>query len=248
MHLLFKEFSNNHEIAVYDTTELYGEKGNFRVLEFSNEAIQGAMDLNNPERIVFEYPRAIIHLMEFNDSSFEDVFVIGHGIGTIAGHFSEKRFKVAELDGKIVELSKRCFGYLMDNVVIGDGRCILENETSHVYDYIILDAFTDKGTPRHLTSKEFFSMTGEKLDSEGSIIMNLMGKGENDKLLNAIHTTLSEEYAYTKSFFLPSEGAGDIRNIIIIGRNKPIGFQARNMAGFREIRLGKGHIILDNHP
>jgi spermidine synthase len=248
LHVRFKEFSNNHEITVYDTTELYGEKGKFRVMQFSDQAIQGAMDLNNPERIVFEYPRAIIHLMEFNDPSFEDVFVIGHGIGTIAGHFSEKRFKVVELDDKVVEFSKRCFGYHKDNVIVGDGRHILGREEPHAYDYIILDAFTDKGTPSHLTSKEFFKITREKLDSRGSIIMNLMGKGENDKLINAIHTTLSEEYAYTKSFSLLSEGATDIKNIIIIGGNKPIGFQIRNMAGFTEIELGEGHIIMDRDP
>lgn len=246
MHLLFKESSNNHEITVYDTTELYGEKGKFRVMQFSNSAIQGAIDLNNLERIVFEYPRAVIHLMEFNDPSFEDVFVIGHGIGTIAGHFSEKRFKVAELDDNVVELSKRYFGYRKDNVIVGDGRHILESEEAHAYDYIILDAFTDKGTPWHLTSKEFFRITREKLDSQGSIIINLIGKGDNDKLINAIHTTLSEEYAYTKSFSLPSEGVTDIQNIIIIGRNKPIVFQTRNMAGFTEIELEQGHIIMDS--
>jgi spermidine synthase len=122
LHLLFKAVSNNYEITVYDTTELYGEKGKFRVMQFSKEALQGALDLNNPERIVFEYPRAMIHLMEFNDPSFNDVFVIGHGIGTIAGYFSEKRFKVAELDDKVVELSKLCFGYRKDNVIVGDGR------------------------------------------------------------------------------------------------------------------------------
>jgi spermidine synthase len=76
--------------------------------------------------------------------------------------------------------------------------------------------------------------------------MNLIGKGDNDKLINAIHTTLSEEYAYTKSFSLPSEGIRDIQNTIIIGSNKPIGFQARNMAGFTEIELGHGHIIMDS--
>jgi spermidine synthase len=248
MYLLFKEYSNNHEISVYDTTELYGEKGKFRVMQFSNKAIQGAMDLNNPERVVFEYPRAIIHLMEINDPSFEDVFVIGHGIGTIAGHYSEKRFKVAELDYTVVELSKRYFGYCKDNVIIGDGRHILGSEAPHVYDYIILDAFTFKGTPRHLTSREFFRITREKLDSQGSIIMNLIGRGETDKIINAIHSTLREEYAYTKSFSLPSEGVTDIKNIIIIGRNKPIGAQIRNMAGFTEIELGQGHIIMDSDP
>jgi spermidine synthase len=246
LHLLFNEFSDNHEITVYDTTELYGEKGKFRVMQFSNKAIQGAIDLNHPERIVFEYPRAIIHLMEFNDPSFEDVFVIGHGIGTIAGHFSEKRFKVAEIDNKVVELSKLYFGYSKDNVIVGDGRHILGSEEPHAYDYIILDAFTGKGTPKHLTSKEFFKVTREKLDSQGSIILNLIGRGESDKHINAIQKTLSQAYAYTKSFSLPSAGVSDIQNIIIIGRNKPIVFQLRHMAGFTEIELGQGHIIMDS--
>lgn len=247
MHLLYTDLSENHEITVLDTTELYGEKGKFRVMQFSNEAVQGAMDLNNPQRILFEYPRAIIHLMELNDPSFEDVFVIGHGIGTIASHFSEKRFKIAELDEQVVELSKRYFGYSQDNVIVGDGRQILENEERDAYDYIILDAFTDKGTPQHLISKDFFRITTEKLDSQGSIIMNLIGKSDNDKLINAIYTTLSEEYAYIKSFSLPAEGVTDIQNIIIIGRNIPITFQARHMAGFNEIELRVGHVIMDNN-
>jgi spermidine synthase len=246
LYILAKDFSNHHEISVYDTTELYGEKGNFRVMQFSNKAIQGAMDLNNPERIVFEYPRAMIHLMEVNEPSFEDVFVIGHGIGTISSHFSEKRFKVAELNDKVLELSKRFFGYCKDNVIVGDGRHILASQEPYAYNYIIVDAFTDKGTPQHLTSKEFFRITREKLDSQGSIILNLIGKGDNDKLINAIYTTLSEEYAYTKAFSLPSEGITDIKNIIIIGRNKPIRFRTRHMAGFIEIELGLGHIIIDS--
>ncbi|QGQ95603.1 spermidine synthase [Paenibacillus psychroresistens] len=247
MDFLFKEFSDNHEISVYDTAELFGEKGNFRVLQFSKRAIQGALDLSNPQRIVFEYPRAIIHLMEFNNSSFQDVFVIGHGIGTISGHYTEQRFKVAELDNTVVELSKQYFGYRKDDVIVGDGRQILENEAPQAYDYIILDAFTEKGTPIHLTSREFFRITRKKLNPQGAIILNLIGRGGNDKLLNAIHTTLREEYSYTKSFSLPSEGVTDIKNIIYIGSNRPIGMQDRHMAGFVEIKLGEGHIIRDNN-
>ncbi|MGF7048434.1 spermidine synthase [Paenibacillus sp. DS2015] len=245
MHLLFKEFSNNHEITVYDTDELYGEKGNFRVLQFSHAAIQGALDLNLPERIVFEYPRAIIHLMAFNDPLFEDAFIIGHGIGTIAGHFADKRFKIAELDNRVVELSKQYFGYSKDNVIIGDGRHILSNEEPHTYDYIILDAFTAKGTPRQFISKEFFKMTCEKLNSDGAILMNLMGRGQHDKLIKAIYTTVSKEYTYTKLFLLPSDGGNDILNIIIMSSHKPIHYQARHMVGFIEFELTEGHMIVD---
>ncbi|KTD85170.1 spermidine synthase [Paenibacillus etheri] len=245
LHSELQRNSDNHEITVYDTTELYGEKGSFRVMQFSNNATQGAMDLNDPERILFEYPRAIIHLMEFNAPSFEDAFLIGHGIGTIAGHFLDKNFKVAELDSEVVELSRRYFGYTQDNVVIGDGRQLLEGEEPQKYDYIILDAFTAAGTPRHLISSEFFSIVYSKLNAEGYLLMNLMGKGENDPHINAIHTTLAEEFTYIKSFSLPSDGAADIKNIIIIGGFKPIRFQARHMAGFNEIQLGQGYLIRD---
>jgi spermidine synthase len=248
LHLLAKEFSMNHEITVYDANQLYGEKGKFRCLQFSDDAVQGAIDLNDPKRIVLEYPRAMIHLMEFNHPSFENVFVIGHGIGTIAGHYSEKRFTVAEIDEKVVELSKSFFGYDKDNVVVGDGRQILRNEDRNAFDYIILDAFTKKGTPFHFTTMDFFKMTKEKLALRGSIIMNLMGKTKNDKLINAIHTTLRETYAYTKAFSLPGEGVADIRNIIVIGSNKTIDFQARDMAGFYEIELEQGHIIMESDP
>ncbi|CQR52813.1 spermidine synthase [Paenibacillus riograndensis] len=234
-----------HGIQVYDTTELYGETGRFRVLQFSGDAIQGALDLDHPRRVVFEYPRAMIHLMEAGEPFFEDVFVIGHGIGTIAGYFAEKRFKIAEVSAEVVELSRQHFGYSQDNVIVGDGRSILEGEPEHCYDYILLDAFTADGTPRHLISSGFFALARSRLNSRGSIIMNLMGRSEKDRLMGAIHTTLSEAFPYIKAFALPSEGTADIRNIIIMGSGRPIRYQARQMAGFVEITLGQGHVIRD---
>lgn len=249
MQIRFREFSHHHGITVYDTTELYGEKGHFRVLEFDNDAIQGAVDLDDPDRILFEYPRAMIHLMEFNNPGFEDVFVIGHGIGTIAGHYPEKRFKAAELDEKVVELSRSWFGYQKDNVIVGDGRRILMGEKANAYDYLILDAFTEKGTPRQLISGEFFRLAEEKLDAGGSVIMNLIGRGEQDKLVGAVHSTLRAVFAHTKAFTLQSKsGSGGIRNIIIMGSGRPIGFQARHMAGFAEFEPPEGYIIADIEP
>ncbi|MCD9025327.1 spermidine synthase [Cohnella silvisoli] len=233
---------------VYDAAQLYGEMGKYRCMQFADDAIQGAIDLKDPKRIVLKYQRAIIHLMEFNDPSFDNVFVIGHGIGTIANHYPDKRFTVAEIDERVVELSKRFFGYRKDNVVVGDGREILRKEQSKAFHYIILDAFTNRGTPLHLTSLEFFEMTLDKLDSRGAIIMNLMGKPKNDRLINAIHTTLRETYAYIMAFSLPATDEIDIRNIIVMGSNKTIDFQARDMAGFYEIELEQGHLIMDSDP
>lgn len=203
------------------------------------------MDLDHPRRVIFEYPRAMIHLMEAGNPYFEHVFLIGHGIGTIAGYFAEKQFTVAEVNTKVVEYSRTRFGYTQDNILIGDGRSLLEAAPDQGHDYILLDAFTAAGTPPHFTTLEFFRLTRAKLNRHGQIIMNLMGRSGNDRFISAIHTTLREVYPYTRSFALPAEGAADLRNIILVGSNRPIPCQSRHMAGFREITPGPGYVIRD---
>lgn len=243
MQLKHKAQSRHNDIAVYDTDELYGEKGRFRVLQFSDGAIQGAADLNRPERIVFEYPRALLHLMEANNPGYEDIFLIGHGIGTLAGHMPGRRLKTAELDEAVEEVSRRFFGYEGDPVAVGDGRDVLRREPDGAYDYVVLDAFGERGTPRHLVSAPFFTLAKDKLHPGGSVLMNLFGRGGSDPLINAIHTTLSGRFPYTKAFLLPSGHARDVRNWILAGSGKPILFQARQMAGFAEAELEPGYTI-----
>ncbi|WP_419875313.1 spermidine synthase [Candidatus Pristimantibacillus sp. PTI5] len=245
MQLLVKATSGSQEISVYEANQLYGEIGKYRFLQFSDHAIQGAIDLKNPKRIVLEYPRAIMHLMERNDSVFENVFMIGHGIGTIPGNYPDKRFIVAEIDETVVGLSRAYFHYQLDNVRIGDGRRLLCEQERSGFDYIILDAFTEAGTPYHLTTLGFFEMAKQKLDAQGSMILNLMGKVKNDKIMNAIYSTLGEAFAYVKAFSLPAEHNADIRNIIIVASCRPIRFESKAMAGFNEIQLEEGHILMD---
>lgn len=247
MYQLAKEYSKYQEITVYEANQLYGRTGRYRFLQFSEHAVQGAIDMKDPKRIVLEYPRAIIHLMEVNEPCFEHVFMIGHGIGTIASHYPNKQFRIAEIDEKVLELSRMYFEYFKDNVVIGDGFELLKNEESNTYDYIILDAFTEAGTPHHLTSLQFFRMTRDKLNVRGSMILNLSGKTNNDHFINAIYTTLKEIYIYTRAFSLPGGDASDIRNIIVIASNRMIEAELRSMAGFIEIELGQGHIIMDDY-
>ncbi|REE80187.1 spermidine synthase [Paenibacillus taihuensis] len=245
MQILFSEVTGQHEITVYDTSELSGERGRFRVLQFAENAMQGAMDLDNPERILFEYPRAMIHLMTSNNPSYVNVFLIGHGIGTIARSCPGVRFTTAELDGQVVQLSKELFGCRDDNVRIGDGRAILEEQPDHAFDYILLDAFTAKGTPKHLTSRAFFELTAAKLAEGGAVILNVMGKGGQDTVTTAVHSTLQAIFAYTRVFALPSANMPELRNIIMVGSEQPIRFQESRMAGFSPIELERGYIIED---
>ncbi|MGO4529254.1 spermidine synthase [Paenibacillus sp. 2TAF8] len=242
MRVLYRNKSEQHELTVYETKRLYGEKGHFRVLQFSNDAVQGAMDLEEPSRIVLEYPRAMLHLMEQNDPHFNRVFVVGQGIGTIPSYLSDRQVKVAELDAEVVEISQHFFGYKGSPVLIGDGRELLEREQAGTYDYIVIDAFTAAGTPEQFTNRSFFSMVKDKLDAEGAVLLNVFGRSGNDQLVNALYTTLGTEFPYTRAFALPAE-PNVIQNRILMGSHRPIDVQMRYMAGFVEQNLKAGYII-----
>lgn len=232
--------------VVGDVNELYGEKGNYRVLQFSDAAVQGALDLDDPQRMVFEYTRAIVHLLAHNHPQLERVFQIGHGIGTIARHCRGARFKTAELDSRIVQASERFFGSAGEAIAIGDGRRILESEEAGVYDAIVVDAFTDSGVPRHLTTDRFFATAADKLDDGGMIILNVTGRGPGDRSMGALHATMRETFARVSAFMLPSDRANEARNILLVGQNRRIEYRARDMAGFIPFEPVAGYVITED--
>ncbi len=233
------------KLMVYEASHFEGEPGRVRVLAFSDGAAQGVMDMGNPERIVFEYPRAILHLMEMYIPDYNDVYVIGLGIGTIPARLQDKRVKVAEIDPRVKEASRRYFGYSQTNVEVGDGRRLLEKEPNLAYDFVVLDAFTEKDTPLHLLSEPFFMLCKDKLNERGALIMNLFGRGPSDNLIRAIHSTLKSVFSYTTCFELPQTGAADPRNILLMGARQPITFREKEMAGFVAFKPEAGYVIQD---
>ncbi|WP_027086943.1 spermidine synthase [Cohnella panacarvi] len=248
MQLLAKTAGRFNEIRIYESSELYGKTGRYRLMGFEDGAVQGAMDLRDPRRVVLEYQQAVVHLMDSHVPSFEDAFVIGHGIGTIAAHYPNKRFVVAEIDDEVVELSKQYFGCRTDHVIIGDGRRILEEQPPRSFDYVILDAFTPNGTPWHLLTLQFFETAMDKLRPAGAAILNLTGKRRNDRLISAIYATLCETCEHVSAYYLPVVGAGDsdAGNVIIAGGHRPIEARQKRMAGFTEIDIERGHRLRDN--
>jgi spermidine synthase len=243
--LLFNQQTAFHNISVYDTEELDGKRGRFRILQFGTEASQGALDLNQPDRILFEYPRAILHLMEFHNPDFGHVFAIGHGIGTIAAACPGRRFLTAELDPLVVQLSREYFGCQQQDILIGDGRQLLQEQDPGSFDYLILDAFTAEGTPAHLVSQEMFELASSRLHEGGMLLMNVTGRPGYDRRLGAIFTTLGQSFSHVIAFSLPPQSQGDRLNVILAASMKPILYQGRQMAGFQEIQLPPGYVIRD---
>src|SRR5690606_18087873 len=142
-----------------------------------------------PSRVVLEYPRAMMHLMERNIPAFDRAFMIGHGIGTIASRYPENVITIAEIDERVAAVSRQYFHYPHNNTVIGDGREWLAKQETDMLDFVIVDAFTHTGTPRHLTTLEFFRLAKERLHNRGILLLNLAGKLRQDWRASSIYTT-----------------------------------------------------------
>ncbi|WP_334076904.1 fused MFS/spermidine synthase [Paenibacillus sanfengchensis] len=246
MRVLYEDCGEDGStLVVYEISHYEGERGRFRVLAFSDGAAQGVMDLDHPDRIVFEYPRAMLHLMETHIPDFSEAYIIGLGIGTLPARLRDKRVKVAEIDPRVKEVSRRYFGYPQTNVDVGDGRSLLEKEPNLAHDFVVLDAFTEKDTPLHLLSESFFRLCGDKLNERGALLMNLFGRGGGDALIRAAHTTLRTVFPHACCFELPQTGAADKRNILLMGAWQPIHFREKEMAGFIAFQPEEGYIIQD---
>jgi spermidine synthase len=243
--LLLYQRSRYSEISVYETDELYGERGAFRVLQFASEAVQGALDMNRPERIILEYPRAMLYLLQHHVPEPGRVFIIGQGAGTIANHLNGSNVIVAEIDPLVAEISRLYFDYKGEPVKIGDGRFLLEKEKPGSFDGIIVDAFSEQGTPSHLTSIGFFRLAAERLDREGLLLLNVFGRGAEDAWVAALTTTLREVMEDVRVFSLPADQPHEPRNMMIAGSRKPIRYQVQGMAGFVEVEPRAGYIIHD---
>lgn len=119
-------------------------------------------------------------------------------------------------------------------------------EPSGAYDFVVVDAFTEKDAPpAHLLAESFFQQCGDKLNERGGLIMNVFGRGSSDQLIGAVHTTLQAVFPYNSCFELPQTGAADKRNILLMGARQPIGFREKDMAGFVRFQPEPGFMIRD---
>lgn len=222
MQLLAHEKGPHGELKIYDTTELYGELGKFRILQFADGAVQGAIDLRRPSRIVLAYQTALVGLMDAMRPSFGRAFVIGHGAGTIARHYGSDRIQAAEIDALVAEWSRVYFGCRHANVAIGDGRELLAATEPGSFDYVVVDAFTAEGTPPHLATLEFYALARDRLRDGGAMLLNVIGRGSGDKRVASMLATLQAVFPYAAAMSAEAPGgeAGD--NLILVAGSRAL--------------------------
>jgi spermidine synthase len=211
-----------HHLVVadyYDPTS----QSTVRVL-IMDDNLHSAMDLQNPNRTVFDYTD-YFNLGFLLNPKINRVLFIGGG-----GFTGPKQFlrdypnvtvDVVEIDPEVIQIAEEYFAVNASNprlhIYNNDGRIFLQ-ETSQRYDLIVLDAYSRSYVPFHLMTTEFFKLVSAHLTASGIVISNLISgvTAENDQLLaaevNTMHTVFSSVY----TFAVEGTSYSDAQNVEIV--------------------------------
>ena len=183
-----------------------------------------AMDLDEPNRHVFEYTR-YFHLPFLLSDDIDRVLFVGGG-----GFTGPKRFvadydvtvDVVEIDPVVIETAERYFGVERSEdlrIHQGDGRAFLR-ETETTYDLIILDAYKKDKVPFQLTTVEFMGLAAERLSDDGVLLANLISapNGPASQFYRAEYKTV--ERAFPQVYAFPTSSANTVQNIELVATKR----------------------------
>lgn len=110
--------------------------------------------------------------------------IVGLGAGGIAAYArSGDHFTYYEIDPAIARIADdaRFFTFLADtsarvDVVLGDGRLRLEEESPAEFDLLVLDAFSSDSIPVHLLTREALGMYVSRLRDGGTLVVHVSNR------------------------------------------------------------------------
>jgi len=110
--------------------------------------------------------------------------VIGLGSGSLACHIAPgENWRFFEIDPTIIEIARdpKRFTFLSScapnlPIVLGDARLTFAEEPDHVYDLIIVDAYSSDAIPIHLATAEAMAIYKAKLAPHGVVVMHISNR------------------------------------------------------------------------
>ncbi|MFC4356766.1 spermidine synthase [Halobium salinum] len=213
--------------VVYETQTAYQElrvvdSGDTRTLYLDGQR-HSAMDLDDPNRHVFEYTRYfhIPYLLADDPDEIDRVLFVGGG-----GFTGPKRFvheydatvDVVEIDPEVVDVAKEHFRVEESDrlrIHTADGREFLR-ETDHTYDLIVLDAYKKDKVPFQLTTVEFMELAKSRLSADGMLFANIISapEGPGSEFYRAEYATIDRAFPTVYSFRTSASNA--VQNVEIV--------------------------------
>jgi len=179
------------------------EKDGYRYLRL-NEG-QGIHSIYHPEQQTFwgtwmqVLPAPFFNSPPFTSEDVDNVAIIGLAAGTTARQVTSAFGPIPvdgfEIDREIIKVGQKYFEMTGDNLnpIAQDGRWGLAHSGKR-YSIISIDAYRPPYIPWHLTTKEFFTIVYDHLDSRGALVINVGRTPEDEKLLSGLTATIQSVF------------------------------------------------------
>ncbi|MGK2877304.1 MAG: spermidine synthase [Solirubrobacterales bacterium] len=129
------------------------------------------------------------------------VAILGNAAGTtaraFAAYFPETQVDGVEIDGELAGVGRRYFGLKDKNFTAhtADARPYLR-ATDERYDSLILDAYRQPYIPFYLTTREFFALAHDRLNHNGTVVVNVGHPIGSQVLERVLAATMATEFKY----------------------------------------------------
>jgi spermidine synthase len=106
------------------------------------------------------------------------VGIVGLGAGTLASYAQPgDLFRFYEINPLVADLARREFTFLKEcegetEILLGDGRLLLEREADQHYDLLVVDAFSGDSIPVHLLTVEAVRLYFRHLKRDGILALH----------------------------------------------------------------------------
>jgi spermidine synthase len=220
---LFEKDSFYHRIRVEEDDEA-------RYLYF-DRTLQSAMNLDDPTTLRLIYSRYASLGLAFRPDA-KRALIIGLGGGSIPKKYQKEfpamNIDVAEIDPEVIQVAKKYFSFQEGKnlrVHAQDGRLFL-TRTAQRYDLILVDAYFRDSIPFHLTTREFFQVSDQKLTSNGIVVVNIIGAvtGPGGKITRSVIKTMRGIFPQIYIFATrraDNASLDTIQNAIVVATKEP---------------------------
>jgi SAM-dependent methyltransferase len=112
----------------------------------------------------------------------QHIGVVGLGTGSMAGWIAPGRhITFFDIDPQVFDIANTFFTFLPQcgmncNVLLGDGRLLIEKANDGEFDLLMLDAFNSDSIPAHLVSREAVRMYLTKLKPNGFLMFHVSNR------------------------------------------------------------------------
>ena len=146
---------------------------------------------------------AVNEIRNSNDGLLANVAVIGLGTGSMACHgMPGEHWRFFEIDPAVIRIARTPsnFRFLSEcggdtDIIVGDGRIMLEKQPDNKFDVIILDAFSSDSIPVHLITSEALAIYFDKLKPGGALVFHISNRYL--ELGSVVSSTAATQDAFT---------------------------------------------------